>query len=113
MNGEVDPRFIQKITSTTTKGKTSRSRSFQFSTTSGSPSNRRGRLQKAETISEDRLESARQAAGLDEKIMPSLETRVNMLKEDNTSQPSSDDEKTGGTGPPPPMPTIQVLHAWG
>ena len=110
INGEIDPQFIQKITSSTTKGKTSRSRSFQFSATSGSPSNRRGRLQKAETISEDRLESARQAS-LDEKIAPVLETRMNLLKDDNTSQPSSDDEKAPPP-PVPPAPTIQVQFAW-
>ena len=112
INGEIDPQFLQKITSATTKGKTSRSRSFQFSATSGSPSNRRGRLQKAETISEDRLESARQASNLDEKIAPTLETRVNLLKDDNTSQPSSDDEKAPPPPPVPPAPTIQVQFAW-
>ncbi len=119
---EVDPQFIQKITSSKGSSKTSRSRSFQLSSSSasGSPSGRRGRLQKAETISEDRLESARQAAGLEDKIVASLETRVNFLKDDNMSQPSSDDEKPppAAVSAPPtaaaaaaPQPTIQVPSA--
>ena len=120
---EVEPEFIQKITSSKVS-KTSRSRSFQFSPASGSPSNRRGRLQKAETISEDRLERERHAAaGMEEKIASALETRVNLLKEDTAgSQPSSDDERAPAPAPTAPaqttnhpqqpaqLPTIQVSH---
>ncbi len=79
--------------------KATRSRSFQWGSTSSSPSTRRPRLQKAETISEDRLESARQAAGLNEKIeatpydspkiTKSISTNIVVVKEETGSQQES------------------------